>query len=201
MSTGSTALLAPLAAILAALIAASISFIALLVAKENKVSEFRQSWIDSLRTEISDYMAAVGLWINAEQRWMETGETTKESVWHDYIKTIQPSIERMESTSARVRLRLNKEDTDPRLRQLNNDLLRGFDSIRDLMSQRKYGEARAVTAGLQELAAPILKMEWERVKIGEPTYRVAKWAAALVVLVALASTVVSSGMLLNQLLT
>jgi len=39
--------------IVAAIIAAGISLLGLIISKENKVSEFRQAWIDSLRAEIA----------------------------------------------------------------------------------------------------------------------------------------------------
>lgn len=40
--------------IIAAIIAAVISLLGLLISKENKVSEFRQAWIDALREEIAE---------------------------------------------------------------------------------------------------------------------------------------------------
>ncbi len=39
--------------IIAAVIAAVISLLGLIISKENKVSEFRQAWIDSLREEVA----------------------------------------------------------------------------------------------------------------------------------------------------
>ena len=43
--------------ILVAFIAGIVSFIGLVISKENKISEFRQTWIDELRKDISDYIA------------------------------------------------------------------------------------------------------------------------------------------------
>ena len=43
-------------AVTAALIGAIISLVGLIVAKESKVSEFRQSWIDALRSELSAFL-------------------------------------------------------------------------------------------------------------------------------------------------
>lgn len=43
----------------AASIAATVSMIGLVVAKENKTSEFRQEWINALRESISDAVSAV----------------------------------------------------------------------------------------------------------------------------------------------
>jgi hypothetical protein len=43
--------------ILVAFIAGIVSFVGLVISKENKISEFRQTWIDELRKDISDYIA------------------------------------------------------------------------------------------------------------------------------------------------
>lgn len=51
--------LIPIGAIVAALVAGFFSVLSLIVSKEQKISEFRQQWIDSLRQELSDHMAAV----------------------------------------------------------------------------------------------------------------------------------------------
>ena len=45
--------LAPVATVVAALIAALISFVNLTLSKEQKTSEFRQAWIDGLREELA----------------------------------------------------------------------------------------------------------------------------------------------------
>jgi hypothetical protein len=44
---------AAIGAIAAALIAGLLTFLGLIVAKENKTSEFRQAWIDSLRLDFA----------------------------------------------------------------------------------------------------------------------------------------------------
>lgn len=44
---------AAIGAIAAASIAGLLAFLSLIIAKENKTSEFRQAWIDSLRLDLS----------------------------------------------------------------------------------------------------------------------------------------------------
>ena len=44
-------------AILVAFVAGAFSLLGLTVAKENKVSEFRQAWIDALREDIAEFVA------------------------------------------------------------------------------------------------------------------------------------------------
>jgi hypothetical protein len=55
-----------LAAIIAAIVAGLFSLLGLLIAKENKISDFRQAWLDSLRNEIADFASAVTLLCHAE---------------------------------------------------------------------------------------------------------------------------------------
>lgn|SRR6266446_644807 len=46
-------------AVMAAIIAAGISFLVTVLAKEQKTSEFRQAWIDALRKDLSEFIATV----------------------------------------------------------------------------------------------------------------------------------------------
>ncbi len=46
-------------AILAAVIAGAFSFLSLVMSKEQKVSEFRQDWINSLREDICKFVSAI----------------------------------------------------------------------------------------------------------------------------------------------
>lgn len=43
-----------LGAVLAAFLTGTVSFISLINSKEQKTSEFRQSWVDNLRNDIAD---------------------------------------------------------------------------------------------------------------------------------------------------
>ena len=58
MNTFPIQALIPIGVITAALIAGFFSLLNLIVSKEQKVSEFRQQWIDSLRQELADHIAA-----------------------------------------------------------------------------------------------------------------------------------------------
>ncbi len=55
----------------AALLAGFFSFLNLVSTKENKVSEFRLSWIDGLREEIASYTAAVQDLVRAAENYSE----------------------------------------------------------------------------------------------------------------------------------
>ena len=93
---------AALGAIVAASIAAVISLLSLIIAKEHKTSEFRQAWIDSLRTEIAMFIAH----LNAIHGSLSTPTVSAEELWvrakDDYLGANR--------TAASIRLRLNSKE-------------------------------------------------------------------------------------------
>jgi hypothetical protein len=60
-----TAMISTYATLLVAMIAGAFSLLGLVISKEQKVSEFRQTWIDALREDISELIAHANL-IHAE---------------------------------------------------------------------------------------------------------------------------------------
>jgi len=57
-----------IATVVAAVIAGLISVVALTLTKEQKTSEFRQAWIDGLRSDLADYLAAFSKHNNKQSR-------------------------------------------------------------------------------------------------------------------------------------
>jgi hypothetical protein len=49
----------PIGAIVAALVAGLFSFFNLVLSKEQKLSELRQDWIDGLRNDLAEHIAAI----------------------------------------------------------------------------------------------------------------------------------------------
>ena len=63
-------------AVVAALIAAAASFVSMISSKEEKVSEFRQVWINNIREEISEFLALLKI-VSACDPINTTGEYYK----------------------------------------------------------------------------------------------------------------------------
>ncbi len=85
--------------IVAAAIAATVSWLGLVISKETKISEFRQEWIDGLRKDIATLL----------------GEATQ---YHASVLGLAPtsSVLKINQLMARIRLRLNlKEDNHQKL--------------------------------------------------------------------------------------
>lgn len=164
--------LAAASAALAAWIAGAFSLLGLLTSKEQKVSEFRQAWIDALRLDLA-LLVAHAHQINAyvimykpidlKPLWKDTRD--------DYLA--------LNGASTRIKLRVNHEEPESKL------ILCSMDKMETLFGDFSNG---VVTISLEKInriiddlerdAPPLLKKEWNRVKSGELVYRIAKWLAA-----------------------
>jgi hypothetical protein len=165
---------AAIGAIGASIVAATVSLTGLTVTKEQKISDLRQAWIDALRGELSELLEHA----HAIQGAASAENRTRRELWSD-VKENFAGINRV---IASIELRLNPNEAAAKsilrcLREL--EALIGSDSRIDFESMATI-ERRLVSA-----SQPLLKEEWERVKRGEPTYRIAKHASwlGLVVLV------------------
>src|SRR5579862_1385600 len=87
--------------IIAAVIAALISLLGLIISKENKVSEFRQTWIDSLREEVAAVITHGHAIFQAFDAVIKLPEDALD--WED----IRADFVGLESAIAKIRLRVN----------------------------------------------------------------------------------------------
>jgi hypothetical protein len=161
--------------IVAGFIAAVISLLGLLISKENKVSEFRQSWIDALREEIAAIIthahAIHGAYLanfpSNPERWQATRE--------DFVS--------LNEAWAKIKLRLNPEEDQ------SNAILEALKKYEAIfvedVTAPDFSKLGAADDELLERTRLVLKEEWKRVKRGERIYRVATWIAAMLVIVGL----------------
>lgn len=164
-------------AIAAALIGAIISLVGLIVAKESKVSEFRQSWIDALRVELSAFLSSANAAVDA-QKLSFKNDTER-------FKTLQPFYQNLNENYYLIALRLNsKEDNSKNLKAC----MIGISAfVKDSGSDFDFFESRRVD--FINISNALLKEEWTRVKAGEPVYRISRWIAAVATLVLLVAVV------------
>jgi hypothetical protein len=164
--------------VVAAVIAAFISLVGLIISKENKVSEFRQAWIDSLRAEVAAVIthgyaifqafdSVVGLPEDALLGWQD--------VRTDFVN--------LEEAAAKIRLRVNPTEK-PSIALLevlreHEALFLKYDGVPDL------NKLVPISTRLSEVTQVVLQQEWRRVKFGEPIYRMARWIAGILVTVGL----------------
>jgi len=171
--------------IAAASIAGCFSLLSLIIAKENKVSEFRQQWIDELRNDIATHITAV-YHLCACLRSFTRGfaprmPTALESL--DFTTTHRDTYNSLRESFNRICMRINRKEKDPQKRRANAEFLRALFAVRASFNKSDYDGCRERCVILRDKAIPVLKSEWDRVRDGEPTYRFARrglyWAVGI----------------------
>jgi len=167
--------LAAAAAIAAAVIAGSFSYLNLITAKENKVSEFRQQWIDSLRMSISEYLAAFSYISILYKHFSEKDDQNKDSFM--MAKDVQETYSKVNKSYNDIVLRINSNEDDPEGKALNDEFLSALEQTRQHYNKARYLDAFRACDAVREAGKPLLKFEWKRVKRGEPSYNKSKKVA------------------------
>jgi hypothetical protein len=133
--------------VLSAVIGASIALIGLIIAKDGKVSEFRQQWIDALRDDVA-------ILISNAIHYSENALNAKAA----------------NEAIARIRLRLN-----PREKQ-SKALLKSMQAL-NVAVHGDLANVKQVSDGVVGAAHEVLSLEWKRVKRGELKYRIILYLA------------------------
>lgn len=167
-----------LASISAALIAATVAFVVAVLSKELKTSEFRQAWIDGLRTDIAEMVAIAQMTAHAATARRAYGEEKEKIVQFLYEK--HSDFISIQTRKNRILLRLNPAE--------HTRLIGAVSTLADFSPLD--AEDQAIEASVEQLLAesqPVLKAEWERVKRGEPIYVWTKRVALGAIAVGLAA--------------
>jgi hypothetical protein len=149
-------------------LAGAFSLFNLLVTKDQKISEFRQAWIEDLRSDISELVAQAHLISGYIKSHLGNAA--------DFVKNTSDSYTKINQASSRVRLRLNRKEP------LHQNVMKTMDELEKLLdipsfqtNQSGFKELNDLTTKLLLHGADLLKAEWERVKTGETLYRIGKW--------------------------
>ena len=168
-------------AIAAAFITGVFSFVNLIISKEQKVSEFRQNWIDTLRIEISGFLSGIETLSRIAEAAIKANgkEEFTEKELSQFRKDHKEELSRLSEMHHRVLLRLNPSE---------HQGLKGlFDSLVEVFygtcrfSEQVYELKDNIVVETQK----ILKNEWKRVKNGERIFRITKIAAIIFLILAL----------------
>jgi hypothetical protein len=170
-----TTMISTYATLVVAVIAGAFSLIGLVISKEQKVSEFRQSWIDALREDISNLIAHANL-IHAELLKLAQENPPDKRKFLD--RTARNHIATNRSTT-RIKLRLNLTEADSQALHNSIQKLDALLTTDPSVLVQSQDEITSINLKIEEDAAKVLKAEWERVKDGELNYRVAKLSALI----------------------
>lgn len=166
----------PAAAITAALIAAFAAIFAALMARELKISEFRQAWINGLRDEISEYTTKA-------HEWMELFLETNPSIDQAHKEEMYKKLNALKYESFRVyrKIQMRFKPTDEAANKLLASLLDLIDPAKSGVSGNAYGVWRNHAEETILEARHLLKEEWETTKnpLGRIFRKLKKmWASA-----------------------
>ncbi len=158
------------ATVVASLITGMIALVNLTLSKEQKVSEFRQDWIDGLRDDLAKFASLIRfLAAAAQSSAMFVPEVSQQNFPRTPEQIAQFRALAGECLS-RIELRLNPDEAD------HVELLRLLRRAAVASAPKGpafFPDSEALTAlsAAMDFARPVLKSEWNRVKAGEPIFR------------------------------
>lgn len=167
-----------------------IALLGLIITKESKISEFRQAWIDALRTEIAGLLASINLSIMILKEADGISIKDSDALSPEAQLHLATTLREANTALYTIRLRLNPVEQD------SANILKALDEIEKLSNDADALAASLVSGRADEIertlvfqAKIVLSAEWKRVKSGEPYFQVTRMvAAALAIAVALIVT-------------
>ena len=150
-----------------ALLAAVISLLGLIISKENRVSDFRQDWINTLRAEIASLIGRA-----YDLNRARVSPSTRPGRPHESDRT---DLLHMELALAKIDLLLKPED---------ESIVKKAKAIVDALSTSGPVDEEQLTELVNKLrneSKRYMKEEWEVVKKGERVFQVAKFSALILV--------------------
>lgn len=168
-------LLPAIPAIIASTIAGAVAFLSSVFAKESKVSEFRQNWIDEVRNDIAELISAF-YWIT------DSIERCNIKTVDDFLgESVNMKVEflKIELAQAHIELRLNPIEHKIWIEKLH--ALVRFESFTAADTRKRDAAIHDFVSHSQKM----LRKEWKKVKRGERIFQITKWVSLLVFIASL----------------
>ena len=175
-----------LGAMFAALIAGFFAFTNLIASKENKISEFRQDWINALRASISVYISSLTYLSSVYKHYLNRPEENRDKF--EMARDVENVYAKVNESYNDIIFRINDSEKSINEKALNDAFLEALQRTREHYNRNELAEARNACDPLREATKPLLKYEWKRVKAGELNYRISKYFAVLVLICGLLAT-------------
>ncbi|MGZ5199391.1 MAG: hypothetical protein ACXWC4_06425 [Telluria sp.] len=156
--------------ILAAIVGGIVVFVSAVLTKENKTSEFRQEWIDELRSDLAEFISGTTELLAGARA--KGGDEAKDFLFGNFAV-----VHKIELLEHRIVLRLNAKEHVKLInlvREFRLKILQAY-SAADRDTRRMLEQT--LTNAILDESQRILKEEWERVKKGERTFQFTKWGA------------------------
>lgn len=162
----------------AALIAGYFAFTNLVASKENKISEFRQDWINSLRDSIACYISSLTYLSTLYIHYSARPEDKRDKF--EMTRDVEEIYAKVNESYNDIIFRINDREKRKKGKELNDTFLSALYKTREHYHKNELPEARSACESLREASKPLLKYEWKRVKAGELNYRISKYFAVIV---------------------
>lgn len=183
----------------AAIVGGFFSLMNLVSSKEQKVSEFRQDWINSLRESISSYIASLYYLSTLYKHYVEQHPDKKNRF--EMTKGVEETYSQVNKMYNDIIFRINDNEKKPHLKKLNDDFLVALEESRELFNKNEFKEVKVSCNKVRNYAKPLLKTEWERVKSGEPAYRYSKYFAVIILAIGISIFSYTSYKIIGAVLT
>jgi len=152
----------------AAVIAGLVSMLGLIISKEQKISEFRQVWIDDLRRCVVDYLVSINAIcdiLSVKKAGKDVGD---EGLLENY--------KLLNKASHGIALRINSDEKPAKALLAS---MKEFEEIAKDNTSITPEKIRVVEDRFTKAAKGLLKFEWKRVKKGEKIFI---WTKRIIVL-------------------
>lgn len=177
-------------AMFAALVAGFFAFMNLIATKEQKVSEFRQDWINSLRDSISCYISSLTYLSTLYKHYSAKDKKDKDSF--EMAKGVEEVYAKVNESYNDIIFRINEHEKCTKGKILNTAFLSALSKTREHYNNNEFSKARSACDPLRDATKPLLKYEWKRVKSGEPNYRFSKYFSAFVLCIGIATATINA---------
>ncbi|WKD30215.1 hypothetical protein NDQ72_09820 [Halomonas sp. KG2] len=184
-----------LGAMFAALIAGYFAFTNLVASKENKVSEFRQDWINSLRNSVARYISSLTYLSTLYIHYSARPEEKRDKF--EMARDVEEIYAKVNESYNDIIFRINDREKRKKGKELNDAFLDALYKTRKHYQKNELAEARSACEPLREASKPLLKYEWKRVKAGELNYRISKYFAIFVLVCGLIAAFVNASYILG----
>ncbi|MBW4934878.1 hypothetical protein [Marinobacter sp. F4206] len=185
-----------LGAMFSALIAGYFAFTNLVASKENKISEFRQDWINLLRDSISCYISSLSYLSTLYIHYASRPEEKRDKF--EMARDVEKIYAKVNELYNDIIFRINDIEKRKKGKELNDAFLSALYKTREHYHKNELAEARSACEPLRETSKPLLKHQWKRVKAGEWNYRVSKYLAVLVLISGLVAALFNANYILSK---
>ncbi|SEN35768.1 hypothetical protein [Nitrosomonas marina] len=177
-------------AMFAAIVAGFFAFMNLISSKEQKVSEFRQDWINCLRDSVSNYISSLTYLSTLYKHYTESTNPKKDKF--EMARGVEDVYSKVNTSYNDIVFRINENEKNPKGRKINDRFLKALSVTRQHYNKSEFSKARNSCDELREATKPLLKFEWVRVKSGEQNYRIAKIVSIIVLIIGIVIAVLNA---------